>query len=121
MKSCKTVYSKGRKRKAWKKGGRKNLSNERREHLSESVKRSYYNQSEWLEAYKNSEMYYTRAFDETYVSGFTSENIRDTSDEEELLQSSDEDYEGGEAQGKKDDKKQWKALRTLIVTQLLMH
>ena len=48
MKSCKTVYSKGRKRKAWKKGARTNFSNERREHLSETDKGSYYNQSEWL-------------------------------------------------------------------------
>ena len=49
MKSCKTVYSKGRKRKAWNKGARKNFSNEKREHLSETDKGSYYNQSEWME------------------------------------------------------------------------
>ena len=29
MKRCNTVYSKGKKRKAWKKGARKNFSNEK--------------------------------------------------------------------------------------------
>ena len=47
-------------------------------------------------------MHYSRAFDETYLNSFTSDNISDTSDEEEL-KSSDKDYEGGEAQGNKDD------------------
>ena len=49
MKYCKTVYSKGRKRKAWNKGAGKSFSNERREYLSETDKGSYYNHSEWLE------------------------------------------------------------------------
>ena len=56
MKSCKTVYSKGRKGKAWNKGVRKNFSNERREHLFETDKGSYYNQSEWLEEHENSDL-----------------------------------------------------------------
>ena len=47
-------------------------------------------------------MYYSRAFDETYVNCVTSDNNSDTSDEKEL-QPSDEDYEGGEAQGNQDD------------------
>ena len=47
-------------------------------------------------------MHYSRAFDETYLNSFPSDNISDTSDEEEL-KSSDKDYEGGEAQGNKDD------------------
>ena len=102
MKSCKIVNSKKRKRKAWNKGARKNISIERREHLSTSVKGSYYNQSEWLEQYVNSEMYYSRAFDKTYVRGFRSENMSDISDEEKL-RSSDEDYEGRETQGNKYD------------------
>ena len=62
----------------------------KREHLSETDKGSYYNQSEWLEEYENSGWHYSRAFDETYVNGFISDNISDTSDEEEL-QSSDKD------------------------------
>ena len=49
MTSCKTVYSKGKKRKAWNTGARKHFSNERREYLSETDKGSYCNQSEWLE------------------------------------------------------------------------
>ena len=65
MKNCKTVSSKGRERKAWNKGARKNFPNERRKHLSD--KGSYYNQSEWLEEYENSGLYYTRIFDETHV------------------------------------------------------
>ena len=48
MKICKTVYSKGRTRKAWNKRARKNFLNERTKHLSETDKGSYYNQSEWL-------------------------------------------------------------------------
>ena len=63
---------------------------------------SSYNQSEWLEEYKNSGLYYSRAFDETSVNGFTPNNVNDTFDEEEL-RSSDKDYKGGQAQGKKDD------------------
>ena len=59
-------------------------------------------QGEWLKEYGNSGLYYSRTFDETYANGFTSDNISDTSDEVEL-QSSDEDYERGEAQGNKDD------------------
>ena len=78
------------------------FSNEIREHLSKADKGSYYNQSEWLEEYRNSGLYYSRAFDETYVNCVTSDNNSDTSDEKEL-QPSDEDYEGGEAQGNKDD------------------
>ena len=38
----KRVYSKGRMRKSWKRGARKNFSNERREHLSETDKGSCY-------------------------------------------------------------------------------
>ena len=49
MKSCKTVYSKGRKRKPWNIGAWKNFSNERTEHLSETDKGPYCNQSKWLE------------------------------------------------------------------------
>ena len=71
-----------------------NFSNERREHLSKTDKGSYYNQSDWLEEYGNSGLYYSRGFDETYVNGFISDSISDASDEEEL-QSSDEDYKGG--------------------------
>ena len=54
MKSCKTAYSKGRKRKVWNIGSRKNFSNERREHLSETDKGSYHNQGEWPEVYESS-------------------------------------------------------------------
>ena len=57
MKRCKSVYSKGRKRKAWNKEARKNFSSERREHLSETEKGPSYNQSEWLEEYENSGLY----------------------------------------------------------------
>ena len=47
-------------------------------------------------------MYYDGGFDETYAFGFTSDNISDTSDEEEL-QASDEVYKEGKTQVKKDD------------------
>ena len=57
MKSFKTVYSKGRKRKAWNIRARKNFSNKRREHLSETNKGSYHNQGEWLEVYESSGLY----------------------------------------------------------------
>ena len=57
MKRCKSVYSKGRKRKTWNKEARKNFSSERREHLSETEKGPSYNQSEWLEEYENSGLY----------------------------------------------------------------
>ena len=72
-------------------------SNERREHLYETDKGSYHKQGEWLEKYENSGLYYSRAFHETYVNGFT-KDISDTFDKEKL-QSSDEDYEEGQAQG----------------------
>ena len=67
MKRCKSVYSKGRMRRAWNKGEKLNFSNKRREHLSEKDKGSYYNQSEWLEEYGNSGLYYSRTFDEIYL------------------------------------------------------
>ena len=56
--------------------------NEKREHLSETDKGSYYDQSEWLEEYENSGLYYSRALDKTYVNGFTSENISDVFNQE---------------------------------------
>ena len=62
MKSCTAVYSKGRKRKAWNIGSRKNFSNERREHLSETDKGSYHNQGEWLEVYESSGLYFLLRF-----------------------------------------------------------
>ena len=70
---------------------KENFLNERREHLSKTDKGSYYNQSDWLEEYGNSGLYYSRGFDKTY---FISDSISDASIEEEL-QSSDEDYDGG--------------------------
>ena len=102
MKHCKNIYSKKGRRKRGTKERGKIFSNVRREHLSETDKGSYCNQSERLEEYGNSGLSYSRTFDKTYTNGFTSDNISDTSDEVEL-QSSDEDYEGGETQGNKDN------------------
>ena len=67
MKRCKIAYSKGRTGKAWNKGEKVNFSNERREHLSETDKGSYYNQSQWLKEYGNSGLYYSRTFDKIYL------------------------------------------------------
>ena len=72
-------------------------------------------QGEWLKEYGNSGLYYSRTFDETYANGFTSDNISDTSDEVKL-QSSDE-VRHREIKMMK----QWKAMRTLTVTQLLIY